>query len=61
MQVLKVTSYAIFLLTLSRAGTDKAGRQYTTTVTATDKIGNAGSCSAVVGVPHDQRQSESGD
>jgi hypothetical protein len=41
-------------LVASRAGNIKAGRQYTIAVTATDAIGNQGSCSALVVVPHDQ-------
>jgi hypothetical protein len=43
-------------LTSARNGTDQAGRTYTIIVTGTDKIGNVGSCSAVVTVPHDQGQ-----
>jgi hypothetical protein len=41
-------------LVSSRAGNIKSGRQYTIAVTANDAIGNQGSCSAVVTVPHDQ-------
>lgn len=41
-------------LVASRDGTNMNGRQYTIIVTATDGIGNIGSCSAVVTVPHDQ-------
>jgi hypothetical protein len=41
-------------LVASRAGNIKSGRQYTVAVTANDAIGNQGSCSAVVTVPHDQ-------
>jgi VCBS repeat-containing protein len=41
-------------LAASRAGNIKSGRQYTITVTVNDAIGNQGSCSAVVTVPHDQ-------
>jgi hypothetical protein len=41
-------------LVSSRAGNIQSGRQYTIAVTANDSIGNQGSCSAVVTVPHDQ-------
>jgi FG-GAP-like repeat len=44
------------LLQASRLGTDLGGRQYTVTVRASDNAGNAGSASAVVTVPHDQRR-----
>jgi len=47
-------SFAIPLLA-SRTGDDKNGREYTILVTAVDGIGNMGSCSVVVTVPHDQR------
>lgn len=43
-------------LVASRAGNNKDGRQYAIIVTATDEIGNTGSCSALVVVPHDQGQ-----
>ncbi len=39
-----------------RKGSDRDGRTYTIAVTARDLAGNAGSCSAVVTVPHDQRR-----
>jgi hypothetical protein len=42
-------------LQASRMGKDPDGRQYTITVRAKDNAGNAGSASAVVTVPHDQR------
>ena len=41
-------------LIAARNGNDKNGRMYTITVSATVEIGNVGSCSAVVRVPHDQ-------
>jgi hypothetical protein len=41
-------------LEASRNGSDKTGRQYTITVSARDNVGNLGSASAVVTVPHDQ-------
>ncbi len=41
-------------LTASRGGSDADGRTYTIVVSGTDQIGNVGSCSAVVTVPHDQ-------
>jgi len=46
-------SFAVPLIA-ARNGNDQNGRTYTITVSATDGIGNAGSCSAVVTVPHDQ-------
>lgn len=48
-------TYSITIpLVASREGTDKNGRQYTIVVAAADNIGNVGSCSTVVTVPHDQ-------
>jgi len=41
-------------LIADRNGNDLNGRTYTINVTATDQIGNVGSCSTVVTVPHDQ-------
>jgi hypothetical protein len=41
-------------LIAARDGNDLNGRTYTISVIATDQIGNVGSCSAVVTVPHDQ-------
>jgi hypothetical protein len=41
-------------LIASRKGNDPDGRRYTIVVTARDQIGNAGSCSITVIVPHDQ-------
>lgn len=41
-------------LIAARNGNDKDGRTYTINVSARDAIGNVGSCSAVVTVPHDQ-------
>ena len=41
-------------LMASRAGNIKESRQYKIAVTAADAIGNQGSCSALVVVPHDQ-------
>jgi hypothetical protein len=46
-------SFGVTLIA-SRDGNDKDGRTYTINVIATDQIGNVGSCSAVVTVPHDQ-------
>lgn len=43
-------------LPAARRGTDPNGRTYTVIVTAQDKAGNAGSSSATVIVPHDQRR-----
>lgn len=43
-------------LIASRAGNIKAGRTYTIMVVATDAVGNQGTCSAGVLVPHDQGQ-----
>jgi hypothetical protein len=42
------------LLEASRDGDDKDGRRYTITVSAKDNVGNLGSASTVVSVPHDQ-------
>jgi len=41
-------------LVASRYGIDRDGRTYTVAVSATDTVGNVGSCSVVVTVPHDQ-------
>lgn len=41
-------------LVASRDGNDRNGRQYTIVVAVQDTIGNVGSCSVVVTVPHDQ-------
>jgi hypothetical protein len=41
-------------LIAARNGDDKDGRTYTINVVAADQIGNVGTCSAVVTVPHDQ-------
>jgi hypothetical protein len=41
-------------LIAARNGDDLDGRTYTINVTASDAIGNVGSCSDVVTVPHDQ-------
>lgn len=41
-------------LMASRAGNVKPGRTYTITVVATDALGNQGTCSTKVLVPHDQ-------
>ena len=41
-------------LVADRNGNDLDGRTYTITVIGQDTIGNVGSCSAVVTVPHDQ-------
>lgn len=41
-------------LIAARLGNDQNGRTYTISVRGTDAIGNVGSCSAVVTVPHDQ-------
>jgi hypothetical protein len=41
-------------LQASRNGNDKDGRLYTIAVRAQDNVGNAGSASTVVTVPHDQ-------
>jgi hypothetical protein len=48
-------SFGVSLIA-ARNGDDQDGRTYTIVVTATDNIGNVGSCSVVVTVPHDQRQ-----
>jgi hypothetical protein len=48
-------SYSFLIpLTASREGDNKNGRQYAVQVAVSDNIGNVGSCSAVVTVPHDQ-------
>ena len=47
-------SFGVSLIA-ARNGYDLEGRTYTIVVTATDTIGNTGSCSVVVTVPHDQR------
>jgi hypothetical protein len=44
----------IVLLEASREGTDKDGRQYTISVSASDLAGNMGSAATLVVVPHDQ-------
>jgi hypothetical protein len=41
-------------LVAARNGDDRDGRTYTIVVGARDAIGNVGSCSTVVTVPHDQ-------
>lgn len=41
-------------LVASREGNDMNGRQYTIVVAAGDGVGNVGSCSSLVRVPHDQ-------
>lgn len=41
-------------LIAARNGDDKDGRTYTINIVAADQIGNVGTCSAVVTVPHDQ-------
>lgn len=46
-------SFGVSLIA-ARNGNDRDGRAYTIVVSATDNIGNVGSCSAVVTVPHDQ-------
>ncbi|HEY6386359.1 MAG TPA: hypothetical protein VIX91_11820 [Candidatus Acidoferrum sp.] len=46
-------SFGISLIA-ARNGDDKDGRTYTIVVGARDSIGNLGSCSTVVTVPHDQ-------
>lgn len=43
-------------LQASRLGSDRDGRHYTISVSAKDKVGNIGSNTAVVNVPHDHRQ-----
>ena len=43
-------------LIASRKGNDKDGRTYTIIVNGQDTLGNVGSCSSVVTVPHDQGQ-----
>jgi hypothetical protein len=43
-------------LIAARDGNDLNGRTFTILVTATDNIGNVGSCSTTVTVPHDQSQ-----
>lgn len=48
-------TYSITIpLVASREGAEMNGRQYTIVVAAGDSIGNVGSCSTVVTVPHDQ-------
>lgn len=42
-------------LTAARNGNDRSGRVYTIVTSASDNIGNVGSCSTEVTVPHDQR------
>jgi hypothetical protein len=42
-------------LAASRNGESQNGRQYTIRVTVQDAIGNVGSCSTIVTVPHDQK------
>jgi hypothetical protein len=46
-------SFGVSLIA-ARNGNDQDGRTYTIVVGGKDKIGNIGSCSAVVTVPHDQ-------
>jgi hypothetical protein len=46
-------SFGVSLIA-ARNGSDKDGRTYTIVVGAKDNVGNVGSCSAVVSVPHDQ-------
>jgi hypothetical protein len=41
-------------LIAARNGNDRDGRTYTIVVGSKDKIGNVGSCCAVVTVPHDR-------
>lgn len=41
-------------LIAARNGNDTDGRTYTVIVNEQDTLGNVGSCSAVVTVPHDQ-------
>lgn len=43
-------------LVAARIGGEKDGRTYIINVLATDRMGNVGSCSALVTVPHDQRK-----
>jgi hypothetical protein len=47
-------SFGISLIA-ARKGSDQDGRTYTIMIGSKDTIGNVGSCSAVVTVPHDQR------
>lgn len=47
-------SFGVSLIA-ARNGDDQDGRTYTIAVGAKDNIGNIGSCSAIVTVPHDQR------
>jgi hypothetical protein len=46
-------SFGVSLIA-ARNGDDQDGRTYTIVVAAKDAIGNTGSCTAVVTVPHDQ-------
>jgi virginiamycin B lyase len=46
-------SFAVSLIA-ARNGNDRDGRTYTIMVNSKDTLGNVGSCSAVVTVPHDQ-------
>jgi len=46
-------SFGVSLIA-ARDGNDRDGRKYTIIVNARDNVGNRGSCSAVVTVPHDQ-------
>jgi len=46
-------SFGVWLIA-ARNGIDLKGRTYTIKLITTDQIGNVGSCSAVVTVPHDQ-------
>lgn len=48
------TYYFTIPLIAARDGSDLDGRTYTVNVTATDVIGNVGSCAAAVTIPHDQ-------
>ena len=46
-------SFGVSLIA-ARNGADQDGRSYTISVGARDKLGNLGSCTALVTVPHDQ-------
>jgi broad specificity polyphosphatase/5'/3'-nucleotidase SurE len=46
-------SFAIALIA-AREGNNPSGRTYTINVNGSDKIGNVGTCSSLVTVPHDQ-------